>query len=117
MQTPWEWQSVSLPVGIMVVPQTPSNPTMLAGTSTKVAPLPWRNDYWDGKFGLVEAIGAGSSVVNQGQTVTATGDGGFPVLHVQDPRRPHGPTAITGVTDNPRTVKIRYKLVQSDGAQ
>ena len=113
METPWEWRTTLLPTGVMVVPQTEAHPTMLAGTSTRIWPLPAGTDYWDKKMGLVDAT-AGSSDVTLGETVTASGAGDLPQLFAfQTPLGKRGLLQITGFTENPRGVKLRYKLVQN----
>ena len=113
METPWDWAITLLPTGVMVVPQTEAHPTMLAGTSTRIWPLPAGTDYWDKKMGLDDAT-AGSSDVRLGETVTASGSGDLPQLFCfQTPLGKRGLLQVTGFTDNPRGVKLRYKLVQT----
>jgi|GEM_PF-897183 len=113
METPWDWAVTLLPTGVMVVPQTEAHPTMLAGTSTRIWPLPAGTDYWDKKMGLMDAT-AGSSDVRLGETVTASGSGDLPQLFCfQTPLGKRGLLQVTGFTDNPRGVKLRYKLVQN----
>ena len=118
METPWDWMTiVTLPAGIMVIPGTTKHPMMLAGTSTQVAPLPPRSDYWNGRIGLSDAQGAGIVKVVRGQTVTATAEGKSPQSFIfKTQSGQFGLLQITGFTDNLRAVKIRYKRVVNDAA-
>jgi hypothetical protein len=119
MQTPWEWRTTLLPYGIMVIPHTDAHPTMIAGTSSSVWPLPagTGNDYWDGRMPTAEVTSSGLPI-NLGETVTASGAGDLPqVFGFQTPLGKRGLLQITGFTENPRGVKIRYKLVQNGNAE
>jgi serine/threonine protein kinase len=114
MQTPWEWRTTLLPYGIMVIPHTGAHPTMIAGTSSLVWPLPagTGTDYWDDGMALADVTSSGLPI-NLGETVTATGAGNLPQeFGFQTPLGKRGLLQITGFTENPRGVKIRYKLVQ-----
>ncbi|HKW28942.1 MAG TPA: DUF4019 domain-containing protein, partial [Verrucomicrobiae bacterium] len=113
MKTPWEWTTTLLPYGVMVIPQSRSNPTIVAGTSTLVWPLPNGTDYWDGRMALADATASGNTPITLGQTVMASSEGELPRLFCfQTPSGRRGLLQVVGFTGNPRGVKIRYKLVQ-----
>jgi protein kinase-like protein/Leucine Rich Repeat (LRR) protein len=118
MQSPWNRETNEVvPAGILIVPRNAGHPLIVMGTSTMIAPLPWADDTWNGEYGLDEATVAGASVVNLGQTINATGAiatgaGEFPqsfIFKTQSGKA--GLLQVIGLTDNPRGVKIRYKLV------
>ncbi|HEV2437814.1 MAG TPA: protein kinase [Verrucomicrobiae bacterium] len=114
MGTPWDWTTTLLPYGIMVIPQSQANPTAVAGTSTQVWPLPAGTDYWGGRMALADATAPGTGSITLGQTVMASSAGGLPRLFAfQTPLGKRGLLEVTGFTENPRGVKIRYKLVQT----
>ena len=121
MNGPWNWPTNgAMPVGVMVIPRTAAWPTIVAGTSTMIAPLPWNDNTWEGKYGLNEAVVAAESIVNRGETETATGAtasgvGEFPQSFIFKTLAGNsGLLQITGLTDDGRGVRVRYKLVQSD---
>ena len=114
METPWEWTTTLLPNGIMIIPQTTANPTILAGTSTLVCSMPAGPDYWDGRMALIDAAASGGLGVSLGQTVMTSSEGELPrVFSFTTPLGKRGLLQVSSLTENPRGVKIRYKLVQN----
>ncbi|HXR48113.1 MAG TPA: protein kinase [Candidatus Limnocylindrales bacterium] len=106
-----------LPAGVMAITQNATNLTMMAGTSTRIWPLPAGTDYWDGRMALADAI-AGTCDVKLGETIVASGAGDLPRLFCfQTPLGKRGLLQITGFTDNARGVKLRYKLAQQASQQ
>jgi hypothetical protein len=118
MATPWEWTTTLLPNGIMVIPQSASNPTILAGTSTLVCSLPpGPADYWNGRMALIDAAASGGVGVSLEQTVMTSSEGELPrVFSFTTRLGKRGLLQVFALTDKPRGVKIRYKLVQEGDA-
>ncbi len=116
MQSPWDWvTNDASATGIMVSPGNEEHPTFVDGTDTAIVPLPWHDDTWNSKYGLEEAVGMRGVVVTLGHKNTANGTDGFPQSFMFKTLSGHtGLLQITGFTDNPRGVKIRYKLVQQN---
>ncbi len=113
MATPWDWATTLLPKGIMIVSPTLGNPPILAGTSTRVWPLPGGTDYWDGRMALIDATAGSNLGVDLGQTVLAASSIGMAqVFCFQTPSGKRGLLQITGFTGQLHQVELRYKLVQ-----
>ena len=111
MKTPWEWATTLLPNGIMVIPQSTANPTILAGTSTLVCETP---SGWDGRMALIDTTVSGGLGVSLGTTVMTSSEGNLPrEFTFTTPLGRRGLLQVVSLTENPRGVKIRYKLVQS----
>jgi hypothetical protein len=108
-----DWSSgITLPDGIIIVAASEGRPVMIAGTSTQVEPV--RNGVvtWDSRRANDIRI---SYELEKGQTVTVSGEtDSLPLTFAfRTQNGTSGLLQITGYTDNPRGVKIRYKLVQN----
>jgi serine/threonine protein kinase len=107
-----DWSTgIQLPDGIIIVAPATNRPLTVAGTGTEIAPLlnsaaSWENpklSSWNIAYEL-----------EPGQTMKVTGESSSPpvtfAFKTQD--GVSGLLQITGFTNKPRGVKIRYKLVQ-----
>jgi predicted Ser/Thr protein kinase len=114
MKTPWEWRTTLLPNGIMVIPQTAAHPTILAGTSTLVCETP---SGWEGRMALSDTAASPCIGVSLGETVMTSSVGNLPrEFTFTTPLGRRGLLRVVGLTENPRGVKVRYKLVQNRNA-
>jgi serine/threonine protein kinase len=116
MATPWEWSTAFLPTGVMIIPQTGANPLLVAGTGTSICgePAGRSSQYWDGSGALANVMAQQSLDIKIGESILTHSDGDLPQLFVfQTPRGKRGILQIAGFTDHPRSVKVRYKLVQN----
>jgi hypothetical protein len=117
-QPPLTWTSVDLPAGIMVIPVTEASPTVVVATAAAIAPLPPGDEYWNGSIGLADAKGMAGSTVVESQTVQASGFDNPP--HNFMFKTKGGKTGllqVTGFTENPRGVQVRYKLLRDDAGE
>ncbi|HSY18418.1 MAG TPA: ATP-dependent metallopeptidase FtsH/Yme1/Tma family protein [Candidatus Acidoferrales bacterium] len=111
MKTPWDWRTTLLPNGIMVIPQTAAHPTILAGTSTLVCETP---SGWEGRMALSDTAASGGLGVSLGETVMTSSAGDLPrEFTFTTPLGRRGLLQVVGLTENPRGVKLRYKLVEN----
>ena len=112
MKTPWDWNTTLLPNGIMVIPQTAAHPTILAGTSTLVCETP---SGWEGRMALIDTAVSGGLGVKLGETVMTSSEGNLSrEFTFTTPSGRRGLLQVVGLTENARSVKVRYKLVQAE---
>ncbi len=114
MGTPWDpATNITWPAGIVIV-----RDAMLAGTSTAVAPSSLRNQFFDGNMGLEDALQMKTATVKKGATMTVTNSAEFPKTFAFKTESGRiGLLQILWFTDNSRTVKLRYKLLQDGGTE
>jgi predicted Ser/Thr protein kinase len=107
--------SAIMPTGVAIISQTAQHPMMLLGRQTSVAPLPEQNKdrEWNDMSPqqLTESYANEMSLENSSDTASAFGDLPNTFMFKTLAGRV-GLLQITGFTENPRGVKIRYKLVQ-----
>jgi hypothetical protein len=102
--------------GIIVIAPEADQPLKVAGTGTRVVPLLDGVHAWETM--RPSEISVPEEVVS-GQTVTVTGEHHSPPLTFafKTGRGGFGLMQITGFTENPRGVKLRYKLVLPQSAE
>jgi hypothetical protein len=111
-----DWSlGITLPDGIIVIAPIPDQMLNLAGTGTRVVPLLDGLRAWETL--RPSEINVPDGAVS-GQTVTVTGERHSPPLTFafKTAKGTRGLLQITSFTDNPRGVKIRYKLVRDSKA-
>jgi Flp pilus assembly protein TadD/HEAT repeat protein/predicted Ser/Thr protein kinase len=117
MQSPFDWLAVKLPPGIMFIPATDAHPLMIAGTTASIVEMQAGEEFWDGRMAFAEARGMASEKIEDGNTSSTSGFGPFPQNFMFKTRGGKtGVLQITGVSENPHAVKVRYKFVINDGA-
>ena len=110
-----DWSTaITLPDGIIIVHSPADQSIKVAGTGIQVRPLPDALSAWESP--RASEIEVPDEAVS-GQTVTVTRERHSPPLTFafRTAKGTRGLLQITGFTDNPRGVKLRYKLVQPLG--
>ncbi|MBI3876753.1 MAG: protein kinase [Verrucomicrobia bacterium] len=109
-----DWSSgISLPDGIVVVAPEKDRTLMIAGTGTKVVPLLNSAQSWETPTPAQLDI---TDEPQPGQTESVSGEKPSPpvTFAFRTQKGARGLLQITGFTDNPRCVTIRYKLAQGE---
>jgi hypothetical protein len=111
-----DWSSgIRLPDGIVVIAPSTNRALMVAGTGTEVVPLLHSTQSWNKPTPAQLDI---PYALSPEQTESVSGESSSPpvTFAFRTAKGLTGLLQITGFTDNPRGVTIRYKLLQSSTA-